>query len=351
MASQGAHPAADLGGRVIDVHHHWLPPELVDHVEDYLPPGYRAEREPDGRLGIYDPDGLEGLTVDPERWCHPDVQLGDMDAAGIDVAVLSAACYPSWLTMPAARLLNDAYADLQRQHPARFVGLAHVPPSDDPSALAELERARGLGLRSVCVTTNFQGAYPDDPPYRPLLRKAADLHMPVVVHAAGAPAENRALRPYNLYRTIGRSFDSCVVAARLLASGVLDELPGLRVVIPHLGGGFFLHVGRVAGVSRPESAEEIRDRTRRGLDRLLFDTAPSFTWSPLEIGWAAERLGPARLALGSDYPVRNDPRVLSDAVAHVRALALDSADLIRIAGANAANFLGLPSAETAFHGA
>ncbi|HZS01839.1 MAG TPA: amidohydrolase family protein [Chloroflexota bacterium] len=339
-----AHPAADLGGRVVDLHHHWLPRELVEHVEQFLPPGYRAERRADGRLGVFDPDGLEGLTVAPERWCRAELQLAEMDAAGIDVAVLSAACYPAWLTMPAARLLNDAYADLQRQHPRRFVGLAHVPPCGDDGALAELARAHGLGLRGVCITTNFQGAYPDDVAIRPLLRQAAALAMPVVVHAAGAPAENRALRPYGLYRTIGRSFDSCLAAARLLASGVLDELPTLRVVIPHLGGGFFLHVGRVAGVSRPEAAEAIRERTRRGLEHLLFDTAPSFTWSPLEIGWAAQRLGPARLALGSDYPVGDDPRVLSDAVAHVRALALDPADRAGIAGANAAAFLGLPVA-------
>ena len=87
------------------------------------------------------------MTVDPERWCRADVQLAEMDAAGIDVAVLSAACYPAWLTLPAARLLNDAYADLQRQHPRRFVGLAHVPPWGDDGALAELERAHALGLR------------------------------------------------------------------------------------------------------------------------------------------------------------------------------------------------------------
>ncbi|HLH23611.1 MAG TPA: amidohydrolase family protein [Chloroflexota bacterium] len=333
--------APNLGRPVVDAHHHWLPRELVDHVERFLPPGYRAERGADGRLGIYDPDGLEGLTVTPERWCRADVQLADMDAAGVDVAVLSAACFPSWLTLPAARVLNDAYADLQRQHPHRFVGLAHVPPCGDDGTLAELERARGLGLRAVCITTNFQGAYPDDEAFRPLLRQAAALAMPVVVHAAGAPAENRALRPYQLYRTIGRSFDSCLVAARLLASGLLDELPGLRVLIPHLGGGFFLHVGRVAGVARPGAGEAVRERTRRGLERLLFDTAPSFTWSPLEIGWAAARLGPARLALGSDYPVGGSPRVLDDAVAHVRALPLAPADRARIAGANAAAFLGL----------
>jgi predicted TIM-barrel fold metal-dependent hydrolase len=333
---------AKLAERVVDVHHHWLPRELVDHVEQFLPPGYQVERQPGGRLGISDPDGLEGLTVDPECWCRADVQLAEMDAAGIDVAVLSAACYPAWLTLPAARLLNDAYADLQRQHPRRFVGLAHVPPWGDDGALAELERAYALGLRGVCITTNFQGAYPDDEAMRPLLRQVAALGLPLVIHAAGAPAENRALRPHHLYRTIGRSFDSCLVAARLLASGLLDELPTLRVVIPHLGGGFFLHVGRVAGVSRPDGAEAIRARTRRGLEQLLFDTAPSFTWSPLEIGWAAQRLSPARLALGSDYPVGASARVLNDALAHVRALPLTVDERAAIAGGNAAAFLNLP---------
>src|SRR5205085_2732952 len=244
----------------------------------------------------------------------------------------------------------------------RFVALAHVPPFGDDGALAELERAHGLGLRGACITTNFQGCYPDEAAFRPLLRRAAELEMPVVVHAAGAPAENRALRSYGLYRTIGRSFDSCLVAARLLASGVLDEVPGLRVVIPPRGGGVFLHVGRVAAGPRaaappsvpaapaaqlpaaathdavPGAARRLDapEHTPPGLERLLFDTAPSFTWSPREIGWAAERLGPARLALGSDYPVGADPRVLSDAVAHVGALPLTSADRARIAGGNAA---------------
>jgi predicted TIM-barrel fold metal-dependent hydrolase len=330
----------DLGERVIDVHHHWLPSELVERLERYLPPGYRAERRAKGVVGIFDPAGLEGLTIDPERWCRPEVQLADMDAAGVDVALLSAACYPAWVTLPAARLLNDASADLQRRYPRRFVAMAHVPPFGEEGALEELERAaRELGLRAVCVTTNFSGRYPDDEEFRPFLRKAVELNLTVFVHAAGAPVENRALRPYNLYRNLGRSFDSCLVAARLLASGVLDELPGLRVVIPHLGGGFFLHLDRV--LAGPMAAGgEGRGRSRRGLEQLLFDTAPSFVWSPLEIGWAAGRLGVDRLALGSDYPV-GPASVLADAVAHVRALPLEATDRARIAGANAAEFFGL----------
>ena len=48
-----------------------------------------------------------------------------------------------------------------------------------------------------------------------------------------------------------------------------------------------------------------------------------------------------RVALGSDYPASWEPTVMLDAVAHVRALALDSADKARVAGGNTAAFYGL----------
>ena len=52
--------AAKLAERVIDVHHHWLPRELVDHVEQFLPPGYRAERQSPGRWASTIPTDWKG---------------------------------------------------------------------------------------------------------------------------------------------------------------------------------------------------------------------------------------------------------------------------------------------------
>lgn len=341
MTVHGLSTTSERGvGPVIDVHHHWLPRELVERIERYLPLGYHAERDANGRLGITDPDGLEGLTIEPERWCRPDVQLADMDAAGVDLAVLSAACYPAWITLDAARLLNDAGADLQRARPDRFIALAHVPPFGESGILEELERARRLGLRGVCIATNFRGEYPDAEMYRPFLRKAAELDMPVFIHAAGAAVENRSLRPYHLYRNLGRSFDQCLVAARLLRSGLLAELPTLRVIVPHLGGGIFLHVDRV--LAGPAANPAQRGAVgREGLKQLLLDTAPAFAWTPLEIGWAVAKLGAQRFALGSDYPVGPGAEVLSDAVAHVRALDVDEPARARILGENAAAWFRL----------
>jgi aminocarboxymuconate-semialdehyde decarboxylase len=327
---------------VIDAHHHWLPAELVDAMERYVPEGYRVDREADGLLQIYDQRGVLQMTVERARYCETAVQLADMDAGGIDVALLSASCFPSWITLDAARLLNDAAAELQRAHPTRFVAMAHVPPFGESSALEELERAaRELSLRGVCITTNYRERYPDEDEYRPFLRKAAELDMPVFVHAAGTPVECQSLLKHDLYRSLGRSLDHALVAARLLYSGVLEELPGLRLVMPHLGGSFFVNTRRLLRESRVPSSAPPSARYTRLLDQLLFDTAPSFVYGPTELGVAVANLGVRRVALGSDYPVGGEPTMLADAVAHVRALGLPAADEARVLSGNAADFFAL----------
>jgi predicted TIM-barrel fold metal-dependent hydrolase len=333
---------AGLGSPVVDAHHHWMPRALVERLEEYVPESYRVQRLDSGLCRIYQPDGVQVMTIEPEHYCEPGVQLRDMDAAGIDLALLSSSCFPSWMTLRAARLMNDASADLQRHYPDRFVPMAHVPPFGEAGALEELERAgRELGLRGVCITTNFQGRYPDEAEYHPILRKAAELDMPVYVHAAGAPPDTRSLAQYDLARTLGRSLDHCLVTVRLIYSGLLADVPGLRMVMPHLGGAFFVNMKRFFHSPRALINEAPEVPYQRLMDSLLFDTGPSFWYGPTEIACAVENLGVQRVALGSDYPASWDPSVLADAVAHVRALPLDAADKARVAGGNALAFYRL----------
>jgi aminocarboxymuconate-semialdehyde decarboxylase len=221
--------------------------------------------------------------------------------------------------------------------------MIHVPPFGEDGILEEMERAAKLGLTGICIATNFGGRYPDDEVYLPFLRKAADLDLVVFVHAAGAPVHGEDLTSYDLARTLGRSLDHCLVVVRMLYSGVLAGIPGLRMVMPHLGGAFYAHTRRFFE-SPPQVMTELPRGASEGLlDRLLFDTAPSFWHGPEEIDFAVRKLGLHRVALGSDYPVGADPRVLSDAVAHVRALPYPAADKRRLAGENARDFYRLPS--------
>src|SRR5262245_4453992 len=84
-------------------------------------------------------------------------RLADMDAAGIDVQVLSVtlAAAPPESFSPAtavalARDCNDELADVVRAHPKRFAGFALLPLQHPEAAAAELERCvTKLGLKGA----------------------------------------------------------------------------------------------------------------------------------------------------------------------------------------------------------
>src|SRR4030095_16149673 len=101
---------------------------------------------------------------------------------------------------------------------------------------------------------------------------------------------------------------------------------------------FYAHTRRFFASPPQVMTEAPRGDYQALLDRLLFDTAPSVWHGPEEIDFAVRRLGLQRVALGSDYPVGADPKWLSDAVEHIRALPYPVADKRRLAGENARDF-------------
>jgi 2,3-dihydroxybenzoate decarboxylase len=100
-------------------------------------------------------------------------RLPDMDRNGVDVQVLSLTS-PGIQVQPDpdiavadARTANDFLADVIKQHPQRFAGLAAIPLQDPPEAAAELRRAVELGLCGALV--NY---------YRRVLPRRADRRDP-----------------------------------------------------------------------------------------------------------------------------------------------------------------------------
>ena len=114
---------------VIDFEHHYIPAELGRRMG--MDPTKEAVRTRDA--------SVHSQLFDLEA------QIRDMDRVGIDVAVQS--CILGWdTTLENCRLINDCTAQMQRDYPGRFVGLAHAPVMEE-AGLAELERAVGdLGI-------------------------------------------------------------------------------------------------------------------------------------------------------------------------------------------------------------
>ena len=322
-------------GPAVDVHHHWLPRELIDRVGSYLPEGYSV-REEEQIKHVLDPPGQRVQSIHVEWFSDVNRRVQLMDEAGIRLALLSPGCFPQWIRMPAARLINDAASDLLTQHRDRLRPMVHVPPFGEPGIVEEMERGARLGLTGVCMTANFGGRYPDNEAFLPFLRKAAELDLPVFVHAGGTPAQYEDLRDYGLATPLGRSLDLCLVTLRLIYGGVLERIPGLKMVIAHLGGSLAFHVKRFFGAPVEGGEPFPVERAQRAMDQLLFDTAPATWHSPAEIQFALGTLGLQRVVLGSDYP--HGRRALQTATEHLRALDVSEAERRQIAHANAERF-------------
>ena len=97
---------------IIDFEHHYIPVELARRL------GMDPARK--------EPVKTRDATVHAQLF-DLGAQLHDMDRAGIDLAALS--CILGWeTTLENCRLINDCTAQIQKEFPRRFVGLAHLPP-------------------------------------------------------------------------------------------------------------------------------------------------------------------------------------------------------------------------------
>ncbi|HEV7422440.1 MAG TPA: amidohydrolase family protein [Mycobacterium sp.] len=171
-------------------------------------------------------------------------RLPDMDAAGIDVQILS-------LTSPgvqriadtaeavtAARDVNDFLASVVRAHPDRFAGMATLATQEPAEAVAELERAVvELGMRGVLINGHANGVYLDDRRYWPLWDKVAELDVPVYLHPADpmVPWSTTEGHPELIGATWGWAFETGTHVLRLVMAGLFDAFPSLKIIVGHMG--------------------------------------------------------------------------------------------------------------------
>jgi hypothetical protein len=104
----------------------------------------------------------------------PDELVVEMDAAGVDVLLLSAWHRPGgWVVS------NDDVAEFTTAHPDRFAGLASVNLADPMAAVRELRRAVSeLGFIGLRVVPWLWELPPDDRLYYPLYAACVELGIP-----------------------------------------------------------------------------------------------------------------------------------------------------------------------------
>jgi aminocarboxymuconate-semialdehyde decarboxylase len=288
---------------VVDCHVHLHTRTYFEaHVERAEPP--RAERA-DGGYVVCTPGG--GRSRIPASHHEVEAHIERCAAHGIDAVVSSMGRFnvhhlPAGRARELAMRLNEEQAELERSHPGRYYGLALLPMQDSQAAIETLDHAvRTLGLRGVCICSNVNGESIATLAREPIYRRIGELGVPIFLHPT----------------TLRTSLDPRIPALDLVASGVLERHPTLRVVDARLG-------AAPARLARRLDGEQLR--------RLYADTS---RLARRTIRAAAHALGTRQLVYASDYPHR-DPAAGLELVAE-----LDGADRERVMGANAAALLGL----------
>ena len=319
---------------VIDFHAHMLEPEVFKaSTNKTVFTGFGATPAAAPRPGV------QSMMA---RMFDPLAEIEDMDARGIDMAVVSASTVlqgTSWgdpaTDLALCRRCNDQAADWMARFPRRFIGSCVLPMQDALLAAGELERSvRQLGIRVANISSSYGGVYVGDPIFNGFWAAVAAMGVTVWIHPEGV--RDPWFQRYALWNSAGQSIEETKAMASLIYEGVMARHPELKVVMAH-GGGYFPHyLGRMDRntANRPDTVRNTGGRTPGDFLRSFhYDTC---VYDPLVLKVLIERVGVDRLVMGSDYPVGE-----RDPVGWLRNAGIEGDDLAAITGGNAARLLGL----------
>jgi len=280
-----------------------------------------------------------------------DRRIADMDAAWIDVQVLS-------LTSPGveqleaaeavalARETNDRLADAVRRHPSRFAGFAALPTAAPETAADELERTvREHGFKGACINGNVRGRYLDDPYFWPILERAEALQVPLNLHPT-LPPQPVIAASYagNFAREVTRGLamaawgwhiETAIHVLRLILGGAFDRYPSLQLVIGHLGETLPFMLPRLDR-GLPQQVTKLDRPIGAYLRENVHYTFSGFNYTATFLDLLLE-VGVDRIMFSADYPYSS----MVEARTFLDQLPVSPADKERIAHGNAERLLRL----------
>jgi aminocarboxymuconate-semialdehyde decarboxylase len=328
----------------IDIHCHYLNPEVQAKLAPFNPAQYDASRVFANALSRE--VNLKQMQERTPKLSTIETRLKDMDRMGIDIQAVSPAPNQCsyWaepgLGLEISRMVNERIAEIVATWPERFVGLGTVPLQNVDMAVAELERCvKSLGLRGVEINPNVNGLDLTDPKLGldRFFAKVQELGVIIFMHPLGFSQGERFMDHY-FNNVIGNPLETTVAASHLIFDGVMERYPRLKIVLPHAGGYLAHYWARMdhAHRARPDCQTVIKKAPSSYLRKFYFDT---ITFDRDMLRNLIDKWGDDHVLLGTDYPFdmgEVDPVGLIESVAR-----LGRAEKERIMGGNAARLLGI----------
>lgn len=271
---------------LIDWHSHHTAPELVERIAAL------GGRKP--RIDDYDSPDFSN-------------RVKEMDEVGLDLqlvcqgAGVNADFLPVERAIELVRESNDLIAARVAPFTDRLMGVTAITLKHIDGSVEEIQRMVKRGFRAVMMYSSVNGeVMVDRTETDPILAKIAELDLPIFLHGGGGRKDPTLERLEDKGAGVSASaladasVSECVV--RMIASGVFDRYPDLRVVIRSGGGGIPLLLNKLFWKHQGPSGEQRYSDIL--LEHFLVDTA---SVNPRTLQFLIDTLGPERVVFGSDY--------------------------------------------------
>lgn len=271
-----------------------------------------------------------------------DARFRLMQRAGVERQVLSIAPQSPYFAeriraVEAARLANDIFADLVRQHPGRFLAFGCLPLPHVDDSLAEAERCLAkLGMAGVTVSTRVLDQSIANPAFDPVLAELDRRRAVLFLHPAGVACGSAQVASAGLTWPLGAPMEDALAVVELMKADVTTRYPKLRIIVSHLGGFLPFVMRRLDHQARWFLPEQMKKPSVLA-QSFWYDTVNAH---PPSLRCAVETLGADRLVLGTDFPYWRD-EAYELAVRYIAESGLSAEDVAGIEGKNAARLLGL----------
>ncbi|HEX9787254.1 MAG TPA: amidohydrolase family protein [Candidatus Binatia bacterium] len=234
-------------------------------------------------------------------------RIKEMDEARLDLQLIcqGAGVYadqlPAEQALEIVKQSNDVLAERIAPHKDRLLGVTALSLKNIAASVQEIERTAAQGFRAVLLYPHVDGEMlVDTPVMEPIFAKIAELKLPIFMHGAGT-AQNPTLGRLEdggagvAYAVLsdGEVAECCL---RMIATGLFDRHPNLKIVIRSSGGGLPLLLHRFFWKHKGPHGE--RRYSEIFLEHFLIDCASS---DARTLSFLIDKMGEHNMVFGSDY--------------------------------------------------
>jgi uncharacterized protein len=251
---------------IIDFHTHIFSPHVKNNREKYV------AKDPLFKI-LY--SSLQAKLATAEDL------ISSMDEDGIDIAVVQNI---GWSNPELCRETNDYILEAVAHYSTRLIGFGMVVLDSPDTALSEIARCAGGGIKGIGEIRPAQGFIKNLDLIRPVMREIRDRSLVLLTHAS---------------EPLGHIYPGKGDVTPEALYPFISAFPGIKMVCAHWGGGLPFYA--------------LMPEVKKALENIYFDSAASpFLYRPAIYPQVAQLAGAGKILFGSDYPLLPARRLLRE---------------------------------------